>query len=77
VVQRRDDALRTRLDDIVEVVTGCGALRGASLDMIQQARRGDELSRIINWKPRSTTGSGGGLPSIAANTMVTALRPIS
>lgn len=32
-----------RLDDTIEVVTGCGALRGASLDMIQQARRGEEI----------------------------------
>ena len=32
-----------RLDETIDVVTGCGELRGASLDMIQQARRGDEL----------------------------------
>lgn len=32
-----------RLDETIEVVTGCGALRGASLDMIQQARRGEEI----------------------------------
>lgn len=32
-----------RLDDTVEVVTTCGALRGASLDMIQLARRGDDV----------------------------------
>ena len=32
-----------RLDDTIEIVTGCGELRGASLDMIQQARRGDEI----------------------------------
>ena len=32
-----------RLDDVVEVVTGCGELRGASLDMIQQARRGEDV----------------------------------
>ena len=31
-----------RLDDVVEVVTGCGTLRGASLDMVQLARRDDE-----------------------------------
>ena len=31
-----------RLDETIEVVTGCGELRGASLDMIQQARRGGE-----------------------------------
>ena len=31
-----------RLDETIEVVTSCGELRGASLDMIQQARRGDE-----------------------------------
>ena len=29
-----------RLDETIDVVTGCGALRGASLDMIQEARRG-------------------------------------
>ncbi len=35
-----------RLDDTIEVVTTCGALRGASLDMIQEARRGaDTLVR--------------------------------
>ena len=32
-----------RLDDIVDIVTGCGEMRGASLDMIQEARRGDEV----------------------------------
>jgi acyl-CoA thioester hydrolase len=32
-----------RLDDAVEVVTSCGALRGASLEMHQEARRADEL----------------------------------
>jgi acyl-CoA thioester hydrolase len=31
-----------RLDDTVEIVTSCGELRGASLDMVQQARRGEE-----------------------------------
>jgi len=31
-----------RLDDTIEVVTTCGELRGASLEMIQEARRGDE-----------------------------------
>ena len=32
-----------RLDDTLEVVTTCGALRGASLDMIQEARRGGDV----------------------------------
>ena len=32
-----------RLDETIEVVTSCGELRGASLDMIQQARRGEEI----------------------------------
>jgi acyl-CoA thioester hydrolase len=31
-----------RLDETIDVVTGCGALRGASLDMIQEARRGSD-----------------------------------
>jgi acyl-CoA thioester hydrolase len=31
-----------RLDETIEIVTSCGALRGASLDMVQQARRGGE-----------------------------------
>ena len=31
-----------RLDETIEIVTGCGELRGASLDMVQQARRGAE-----------------------------------
>lgn len=31
-----------RLDDTMEIVTSCGELRGASLDMVQQARRGEE-----------------------------------
>jgi acyl-CoA thioester hydrolase len=32
-----------RLDETIEVITSCGALRGASLDMIQHASRGDEI----------------------------------
>jgi acyl-CoA thioester hydrolase len=32
-----------RLDDTVEIVTCCGDLRGASLGMLQEARRGDEV----------------------------------
>jgi acyl-CoA thioester hydrolase len=32
-----------RLDETIEVVTSCGELRGASLDMMQQARRGEEI----------------------------------
>ena len=32
-----------RLDETIDVVTGCGEMRGASLDMIQEARRGEEL----------------------------------
>ena len=32
-----------RLDEAIEVVTSCGALRGASLDMIQLARRGEQI----------------------------------
>jgi acyl-CoA thioester hydrolase len=32
-----------RLDEVVEVVTTCGELRGASLDMLQQARRGGDV----------------------------------
>ena len=32
-----------RLDDCIEVVTSCGELRGASLAMIQKARRGEEI----------------------------------
>jgi acyl-CoA thioester hydrolase len=31
-----------RLDETIEIVTGCGELRGASLDMVQQARRGGQ-----------------------------------
>jgi len=31
-----------RLDEAIEIVTSCGELRGASLDMLQQARRGEE-----------------------------------
>jgi acyl-CoA thioester hydrolase len=31
-----------RLDDTIEIVTSCGELRGASLDMIQEARRQGE-----------------------------------
>jgi acyl-CoA thioester hydrolase len=38
------DYLRpARLDDVIEIVTSCGELRGASLDMFQQARRGEEI----------------------------------
>ena len=32
-----------RLDETIEVVTSCGELRGASLAMIQLARRGEEI----------------------------------
>ena len=32
-----------RLDETIEVVTSCGELRGATLGMIQQARRGEEI----------------------------------
>ena len=32
-----------RLDETLNIVTGCGELRGASLDMIQEARRGEEV----------------------------------
>ena len=32
-----------RLDEVIEVVTSCGELRGASLDMIQQARRAEDI----------------------------------
>ena len=32
-----------RLDETIEIVTRCGELRGASLDMIQEARRGEEI----------------------------------
>ncbi|UYN93495.1 MAG: tol-pal system-associated acyl-CoA thioesterase [Enhydrobacter sp.] len=41
------DYLRpARLDETIEIVTTCGELRGASLDMLQQARRsGDVLVR--------------------------------
>ena len=38
------DYLRpARLDETIEVVTSCGQLRGASLDMLQQARRGEQV----------------------------------
>ena len=32
-----------RLDETIDIVTSCGELRGASLDMLQQARRGEEV----------------------------------
>ncbi len=32
-----------RLDEIIDIVTACGEMRGASLDMIQEARRGAEV----------------------------------
>jgi acyl-CoA thioester hydrolase len=31
-----------RLDDTLEILTGCGELRGASLHMLQAARRGED-----------------------------------
>jgi acyl-CoA thioester hydrolase len=31
-----------RLDETVEILTGCGELRGASLHMLQEARRADQ-----------------------------------
>jgi acyl-CoA thioester hydrolase len=32
-----------RLDDCIDIVTSCGELRGASLEMIQKACRGEEI----------------------------------
>ena len=32
-----------RLDQTIDIVTGCGEMRGASLEMLQEARRGDDL----------------------------------
>lgn len=32
-----------RLDETIDIVTACGEMRGASLDMIQEARRGEEV----------------------------------
>lgn len=32
-----------RLDETIDIVTACGEMRGASLDMIQEARRGAEV----------------------------------
>ncbi len=32
-----------RLDEIIDIVTACGEMRGASLAMIQEARRGEEV----------------------------------
>jgi len=45
VVRRRTiDYLKpARLDETVDVVTRCGEMRGASLEMLQEALRGDEL----------------------------------
>lgn len=37
-----DYLMPARLDDTIEIVTCCGRLRGASLDMVQEARRGFE-----------------------------------
>lgn len=38
------DYLRpARLDETIDIVTACGEMRGASLDMIQEARRGEEV----------------------------------
>ena len=38
-----DSLQPARLDETIEVVTSCGELRGASLDMLQHARRSDEI----------------------------------
>jgi acyl-CoA thioester hydrolase len=32
-----------RLDETIDIVTACGEMRGASLDMIQEARRGEAV----------------------------------
>lgn len=32
-----------RLDETIDIVTACGEMRGASLDMIQEARRGEDV----------------------------------
>jgi acyl-CoA thioester hydrolase len=49
-----------RLDETIEIVTGCGELRGASLDMIQQARRGKDI--LVRAELVVACMGGGGRP---------------
>jgi acyl-CoA thioester hydrolase len=47
-----------RLDDTIEVRTCCGELRGASLDMRQEARRGDDILVTAELVVACMNGSG-------------------
>ena len=49
-----------RLDEAIEVVTSCSELRGASLDMVQQARRGEET--LVRAEPTVACMGTGGRP---------------
>ena len=64
-----------RLDETIEVVTGCGELRGASLDMIQQARRGDET--LVRAELVVACMGAGGRPVRLPSHLRTALAQVS
>ena len=70
------DYLRpARLDDTIEVVTRCGELRGASLDMIQQARRGEEI--LVRAEILVACMGAGGRPVRLPQHLRTALAQVS
>jgi acyl-CoA thioester hydrolase len=50
-----------RLDETIDIVTGCGEMRGASLDMIQEARRGEDV--LVRAELLVACMSDGGRPS--------------
>lgn len=70
------DYLRpARLDDAIEVVTACGELRGASLDMVQHARRGEEI--LVRAKLVVACMGDGGRPVRLPPLVRTALAQVS
>ena len=64
-----------RLDETIEVVTSCGELRGASLDMIQQARRGAET--LVRAELLVACMGAGGRPVRLPQHLRTALAQVS
>ncbi len=64
-----------RLDETIEVTTRCGELRGASLDMIQQARRGEEI--LVRAEILVACMGAGGRPVRLPQHLRTALAQVS
>ena len=64
-----------RLDDTIEIVTRCGELRGASLDMVQQARRNEEI--LVQAELVVACMGEGGRPVRLPPLVRTALAPVA